>query len=277
MAEADFQELTPDALQRYMELHQEKDYLLIDVRQPAEYGEGHIPGAKLIPIMRLVSGVYDLPSDRDLIFYCRNGGRSTAAAALSAEEGVCRRSILHLTGGIMNWNGHVQRNHPKVKLFAKAESLAAQLRLAMDLEKGAFRFYDYLARRFDDEPFAAIFAVLATAETGHARKFHQMLKAAEDSCPDFESLFAGLKGDILEGGEDLEPVLRRVAALETGICLTLMELALAIETSAFDLYRSLADGSADRQVQEAFWSIAQAEKSHIQQLAEAVSLCDASG
>jgi rubrerythrin/rhodanese-related sulfurtransferase len=271
---ADFQDILPDELRRYMNAHRERDYLIIDVRQPAEYEQGHIPGAKLIPIMQLVAGLYDLPAERDLIFYCRSGGRSSAAAALAAEEKVCRRSIFHLSGGIMNYDGRVLGNLPKVKLFANVPNLAGKLHLAMDIEKGAFRFYDYILRRFEDEPFSALFAELAAAETGHARKLYKVLKGIDGHCPDFEPMFSGLTGDILESGEELEPVLRRIAALESGICLTLVELALAIETAAFDLYRNLADSGKDDDIQEVFWSLAQAEKSHIQQLASAVARCD---
>lgn len=32
---------------------------------------GHIPGAKLMPLVEVETGLFTLPSDRDLIFYCQ--------------------------------------------------------------------------------------------------------------------------------------------------------------------------------------------------------------
>ena len=42
--------LEPDETKQYIEEHQEGAYTLLDVRQPWEYEEDHIPGAKLVPL-----------------------------------------------------------------------------------------------------------------------------------------------------------------------------------------------------------------------------------
>ena len=72
--------LAPDELKSYINSKRESQYLLIDVRQPAEYQIGHLPGAKLMPLMELESKLFSLPADQDLVFYCRTGGRSLTAA-----------------------------------------------------------------------------------------------------------------------------------------------------------------------------------------------------
>jgi len=69
MENSKFKNLTSDALREYMREHQEKDYLLIDVRQPNEYREGHIAGAHLLPLGELSARMTELPLDRDIIFY----------------------------------------------------------------------------------------------------------------------------------------------------------------------------------------------------------------
>ena len=53
-----------------------KKVLLIDVRTPGEYEEGHIPGAVNIPADRIIAEAAKLPKDRTttLIFYCRGFG-----------------------------------------------------------------------------------------------------------------------------------------------------------------------------------------------------------
>ena len=74
--------LNADKLATLIETQDETTYIIIDVRQPQEYHHGHIPGAMFLPLLELESKLFDLPSSRDLIFYCSNGGRSLAAATL---------------------------------------------------------------------------------------------------------------------------------------------------------------------------------------------------
>ena len=79
-------EFTPKALRRFILDHHENEYALIDVRQPGEYEQGHIPGSRLLPLPELVQTMETLPVDRQLIFYCHSGARSMAAASMVAEE-----------------------------------------------------------------------------------------------------------------------------------------------------------------------------------------------
>jgi rubrerythrin len=51
-------------------------------------------------------------------------------------------------------------------------------------------------------------------------------------------------------------------------------MALSIEYAAFDLYHTMADGITDPDAQEAFITIAQAEKAHMRALAKAIAHCD---
>ena len=82
-----------------------------------------------------------------------------------------------------------------------------------------------------------------------------------------------LGGEVLEGGENLDDVLRRLEAIEENVCLSLLEMALDIEYSAFDLYRTMAEQTESAEARSAFLSIAQAEKTHMQTIARAVSHC----
>jgi len=49
---------------------------LIDVRQPSEYGSGHIPHAINIPLQTLVANLDKIPNDRPVILYCATGYRT---------------------------------------------------------------------------------------------------------------------------------------------------------------------------------------------------------
>lgn len=74
---------------------------IIDVREPSEWIDGHIPGARLVPLAQLradPSGA--LPRD-GLVFVCAKGGRSAAAAQLAEQLG--KRSVYNLAGGTDGW------------------------------------------------------------------------------------------------------------------------------------------------------------------------------
>ncbi|MGE5838735.1 MAG: rhodanese-like domain-containing protein [Deltaproteobacteria bacterium] len=53
----------------YMKNHREGTYTLLDVRQPSEYENGRIPGAKLIPLPQLASRLGELDPRKPVIAY----------------------------------------------------------------------------------------------------------------------------------------------------------------------------------------------------------------
>jgi rhodanese-related sulfurtransferase len=88
------------------------DTIFIDIREPAEYQRGHIPGAVLLPRGLLEFELHGLvdkcrkdvnlpPEETPIVLYCGTGGRSTLAA-LSAEE-LGYRNVKSMAGGIVAW------------------------------------------------------------------------------------------------------------------------------------------------------------------------------
>ena len=55
--------------------------LVIDVRQPSEYEEGHIPGAINIPLRELAANVDKIPTDQAVYVYCKSGFRAGVAVS----------------------------------------------------------------------------------------------------------------------------------------------------------------------------------------------------
>ena len=265
--------LTPDNLRRLMERLHEKEFALIDVRQPGEYETGHIPGSLLIPLPELVRSMEALPEDKELIFYCRNGGRSQAAATMVADEEIIRETIYHLDGGVMAWEGGMAVGFPRIRLFEDSDSRAETLRTAIKLEKGALNYYTRVHEMYAQYPWSTEFADLARAERGHARIVFDILCGIEDAGEEFEAHFDRLPGEIMEGGMALEPALQKVASIKGRICMHLIEMALEIEVQAYDLYRTMAHRTTDNQTRETFWAVAQAEKGHIRTLAGAIEGC----
>ncbi len=269
--------MKPKELRQYIERKKESDYLIVDVRQPEEYVGGHIPGAKLIPVKDLVTNLSVLPSDKDLIFYCHSGGRSAAAATLAEEGEASIKNIYDLEGGIMAWEGRTVPDYPRVQVFDKARNFSELLLVVMDLEKGALRFYSYIKDRLASGSLSETFGQLSTEERAHAKAVYRYWKDTANDPPEFEAVFANLKGEILEGGEDLNGTLQRIETTEGNICLGLIELALHIENAALDLYRTMAEQTDSEEAQKLFLSIAQAEKKHMRNLIDVIDKCNERG
>ncbi|BCB95591.1 sulfurtransferase [Dissulfurispira thermophila] len=97
--------ISPDEARRLFEKN--RDILLLDVRQPEEYKNGHIPGAVLLPLPELPDRLGELNVRNGIITYCRLGRRSLAAAQLIADERDAE--VYTIDGGIMAWNGFVAK------------------------------------------------------------------------------------------------------------------------------------------------------------------------
>jgi len=62
-------------------------FFLLDVRDPDEYEQGHIPGAKNIPLGELRGRLQELPKEREIRLYCAAGQRGYYATRLLAQHG----------------------------------------------------------------------------------------------------------------------------------------------------------------------------------------------
>ncbi len=76
-------------------------FMVLDVRTPSEYAQGHIAGALLIPVQELANRLNEVPRDRQVYVHCKSGRRSERAAKLLAKNGYSR--IENVLGGIVAW------------------------------------------------------------------------------------------------------------------------------------------------------------------------------
>ena len=86
----------------------EKNYIILDVRRPDEYAEGHIPGAINVPNEDIdTSDIAELPNKSQLILvYCRSGRRSKEAAAKLVK---LRYTNIVEFGGILDYKGEIEK------------------------------------------------------------------------------------------------------------------------------------------------------------------------
>lgn len=73
---------------------------LVDVREPNEYADGHVPGAILVPLGDVPDRVDAFRSDAPTYVICRSGARSMRACEYLAEQGL---DVTNVAGGTMAW------------------------------------------------------------------------------------------------------------------------------------------------------------------------------
>ena len=78
-----------------------EDASILDVREPGEYGSGHIIGAKNVPLARLEGGELPKRKDKPVIVYCDTGERAGKAVAGLKKQGFER--VVNLSGGLRAW------------------------------------------------------------------------------------------------------------------------------------------------------------------------------
>jgi rhodanese-related sulfurtransferase/glyoxylase-like metal-dependent hydrolase (beta-lactamase superfamily II) len=80
---------------------EEADLQIADVRRPAEWDDGHIEGARLLPLNRIAAEMGQLDPDRPIAVHCKGGYRSAIAASLLRRAGF--RQVMNVTGGFDAW------------------------------------------------------------------------------------------------------------------------------------------------------------------------------
>lgn len=79
----------------------QKGLMVIDVREPAEFANGHIPGARNLPVGQLDAWAQDLDPAGSYLLVCASGRRSTRAKQQLESRGF--RSLRNMTGGMFAW------------------------------------------------------------------------------------------------------------------------------------------------------------------------------
>jgi rhodanese-related sulfurtransferase len=92
-----------NAKQFYEMMQKEKDVIILDVRTPQEYQEGHINNTINIPVQILGQQLDKLNNfkDKKILVYCRSGHRSAIASQTLDRAGF--KNVYNLKGGLFEW------------------------------------------------------------------------------------------------------------------------------------------------------------------------------
>jgi rhodanese-related sulfurtransferase len=108
VAKATITECTVKDVERCLD----SETLLLDIREPQEYANGHIPGAIHIPRGMLEFEIHKIvaaagtdrtvpPEEQKIVLYCGTGGRSALAAQTMESMGF--KQVRSMSGGLVAW------------------------------------------------------------------------------------------------------------------------------------------------------------------------------
>lgn len=101
LASGDVQDIDPRDLHNLLTNGNGSKPIVIDVREPWEFAQGHIPGAQLISLGELGLRIKELDTQKPVAVICATGSRSQSAAALLGREGF--ETVYNVVGGTMRW------------------------------------------------------------------------------------------------------------------------------------------------------------------------------
>ena len=101
---ASYNKISQDEAMQMMQ--EQTDYLIVDVRRPDEFAEGHIAGAINVPSDDITDDMPELLPDKEqtLLVYCRSSNRSKEASRKLADIGYTK---VYEFGGINTWEGEI--------------------------------------------------------------------------------------------------------------------------------------------------------------------------
>ena len=104
MAGSPIVDVTVDQAQKLMQQRAgQKEFVVLDVRTPGEFSEGHLAGAVNVDLLApdFAARLSAMDRGKSYLVYCRTGNRSTKAVHTMEQLGF--RTVYHMRDGIVGW------------------------------------------------------------------------------------------------------------------------------------------------------------------------------
>lgn len=246
---------------KYIESAPQQSYQLVDVRQPKEYQEQHIPGSILIPLGELKDRVGELSPERPTIVYCRSGVRSKAGVQILKKNNF--KQLQNLLGGILQWNGATAYGGENYGLdFFIQQTYSNGYEMAYHLEKGLQQFYTVLSENSELPEIQNLLIQMAKMEDGHMSTLMAQAHAAD--CQIDTTL---AEPAVLEGGFS-HAMLQSAFGDNLTSKEAVIQLAMMFEAQAWDLYSRLSRKSSDQSEADFYLKMAGEEQKHLDKLSK---------
>jgi len=257
--------MNAEEVKDYISRRKEGMFTLLDVRQPEEYENERIPGAKLIPLPDLPNRIAEIDPEKPTLVYCAIGGRSRVGAQILAGKGF--KEVYNLKGGIKAWQGLKIAGPADAgwTFFQGNEQPEEILALAYGMEEGLGSFYRTMASRTADQDVKDLFIKLARIEAAHKRKLFELYRQVDPLMADVGALEESIEAKVTEGGFTTEEFLRQNESIINTVQ-DVLSIAMMIEAQALDLYTRFAARSTDDSAKSLLLNIAEEEKAHLTSL-----------
>ena len=182
------------------------------------------------------------------------------------------KNVYSMEGGIRSWKGMVAHGVPEAGMayFSPAANAEEIVGLAWSLEEGSKLFYQGVSEHFShDKEAQEMFSWLVSAEKSHEKHLLETYENLTGKQPDFvkiRSKFSdSLEGSVMEGGI---PVKEALAWAKDKDVSESLELAIAMEVNAYDLYVKMSRAIEDTQAKQIFAKLSEEEQVHLKKLAD---------
>jgi sulfur-carrier protein adenylyltransferase/sulfurtransferase len=179
------------------------------------------------------------------------------------------QNVVSMDGGINAWKGLVAGGPPEAGMayFSGNEKPEELIALAWSLEEGSRRFYDAVAHSLAERDAAELFTGLIRAEDQHKSALLGLYREATGDTAALaipKSLFSGATpGELMEGGISVEKALAWTKGKGVN---DILDMSIALESHAYDLYIKMERELADEQAKRIFKVLATEEKVHLERM-----------
>jgi rhodanese-related sulfurtransferase/rubrerythrin len=259
--------ISSDEVRAIIKENRTDEYCLLDVRQPVEYEQGHIPGAILIPLAELQSNLNKVKSDRMTIVYCRSGNRSRSGVGILNGAGI--EDVYNMEGGMLAYNGLVAAGPPEAGVFCFPENLTPEELMAMAwyIEDGSQSFLRSIKESAQDPELENVLTDLTAHKIDHKESLSK--------------LYQNISGQL--AGEDFPTnVLHKPPQNVMAGCVSvpeavnwskdkaiseIIDLLMALEANTFDLYLKLGRQVESERARSVFMKLSEEESRHLEKIA----------
>lgn len=261
--------ISPDKVRNVIKEQSTDQYCLLDVRQPSEYEQGHIPGARLVPLGELQASLGRMDPGRLTIVYCRSGSRSRSAAGMLKGAGF--EKVLNMEGGILAYNGLVAAGPPDAGVFCFPASLAPDQLIAMAwyIEDGSRRYVEKLQNIPQTASITELLARLVEHKRAHRNDLALLHEKMSDTPADknFPSdVLPKPPADVMAGCVSVSDALNWAADRPLS---EILDLMMALEANTLDLYLKLGRQVQSERAKAVFIALSQEESRQLEKLTAA--------
>ena len=259
--------ILPDELRKIIKEKSTDEYCLLDVRQPGEYEQGHIPGATLIPLAELQSNLNRIHPDRMTIVYCRSGNRSRSGVGILIGAGL--ENVYNMEGGILAYNGLVAAGPPEAGVFCFPENMTPEQLIAMAwyIEDGSQRYLDAVKDIARDQDIKDVFINLTDHKIAHKQSLSQLFQkiSGQSVGDDFPtSVLQRPPHKVMAGCVSVPEAINWSKDKEIA---DILDLLIGLEANTFDLYLKLGRQVESDRARSVFMELSEEEVRHLEQLA----------